>query len=88
MKRKVPANYNALDDLSKRLGQFIATNHKALRNNLTDLERVRIEGQNMSFQATLALISQIHKGGSIWRGGYKDNVGVVYTDQLQEILNG
>lgn len=86
-KRDIPANYSALDDLELRVRQFTSINQIALGNDLSDKERAAVEGQQVAFGSVLGLIKQIKKGGSIWRGGYLDNVGVVFTDQVQEIID-
>lgn len=88
-KRPVAKDYNPVDDIESRVKQFIAVNEVALNNGeLTDRERHMVEGQQIAFQAVITLTRMIRKRGSIWKGGYLDNVGVVYTDQVQDIIDG
>lgn len=87
-KRNVPKDYDPLKDLNDRISQFIEVNNLSLeRGDLTPDEAVGLEAQNRAFLAVKQLIRMIEKKGSIWKGGYLDNVGVVYSDQVQEIID-
>lgn len=86
-KRPIPTGYNSLDDLESRINQFISINNIALENLESNQERDTVGGQQTAFYSVLSLIKQIRKGGSTWRGGYLDNIGVVMTDYVQEVID-
>ena len=47
----------------------------------------RMDGQITAFGVAIVLLRQVKKRGELWKGGYLDNVGVVYTDQVQAFLD-
>ncbi len=77
-----------LVELGDRINQFIEVNNIALENgSLSHDEELTVSAQNSAFSAITVLIGQLHKKGRIWKGGYEDNVGVVYEDQIQQIID-
>jgi hypothetical protein len=64
-----------LEHLSKRLSMFIEINGYYPQTDM-------VMGNTAGIAAAKTLIDQMLKRGSIWEGGYLDNVGVVYTDQV------
>lgn len=87
-KMSVAKTKTPLQDLDKRIGLMIKINSNSLANGeLSGEERIGLQYQNNGFIGIQVLIHQLIKRGAIWEGGYLDNVGVVYEDQLQSILD-
>lgn len=89
--------YEALDkkvrkvylvELEERAKMFVKITELDLMMPDIDKEtRQCLMGQLGAFGAMITLIQQLKKSGKIWTGGYLDNIGVVYDDQLQMEIN-
>ena len=74
-----------LKQLRDRLNQFMELNNLT-RPNVSPKEQETLDTQNLAFGTVLTLVNQLIKRGDLWTGGYLDNVGVVYSDQVGEII--
>lgn len=79
---------------TKRIGQVIERLElfqTALANDLElreldEEQRIRLFAQHDAFGTARMLLEQVRSRGELWKGGYLDNVGVVYTDQVQDYV--
>lgn len=65
-----------------RLLNNILVNDFKLRDP-DDEQRALLEGQRLGHANAILLLEQVSRRGELWLGGYLDNIGVVYTDQVQ-----
>lgn len=53
---------------------------------LDEEQEALIRGQIMGMANALVLLRQVKKRGELWTGGYLDNIGVVFADQVAEYV--
>lgn len=86
-KKKHTSENQKIADVKKRLELFIEICENDMKLlNLSYSEKNEFWGQISAFGICLTLLEQTERRGEIWKGGYLDNIGVVYSDQVMEYL--